>query len=536
MSVSRAVRRDTCAAYRRLLGAVHQVGRDCPLNQTEGLTRYVAARFFGAAEENRRRYLKLRERKATPRGRRGQQQQQKALEFQYERYIAKELQKVHNMTEQVLLAPGNRALTSMLQVLSAGVGNIHYQQMIEGNYFQYSQFEVKKAERNEVDEEAVAERQNRIMQHALIPYGERLAFLHRLERKDGSDKIQENKKEQELKQNTLTSWQVTESIVGTRNGVTAHHVSHGKEDMVLEVDETYNKQIVYLRCEPYDWEQEVERLEITEAEEVRGTVFHAEYLSIAQRLVDALLAETPLHAYRSTVVVGHGVGGAVGFCLALLLHVRGFDVKNCVSFGSPKSVQRTLERYIHYINPIRVVLEGDPLVELPVTGSEGDPFVHYGEILIMGSPASQQEEEREKVNRQEKEKGEEQYDTRNISSSNDSLTADALSDLLETDVPLVTQGSGEGKKYMEDNDNDEDTEETAEDISRLSQITAKRYSVNYTADHYIDRLVDTTVPLTYAEGDEVWDEGDYTQMRREAGQKPHVMESQKWREETKSPL
>ncbi|ORC92266.1 uncharacterized protein TM35_000044800 [Trypanosoma theileri] len=533
MSVSRAVRRDTCAAYRRLLGVVHQVARDCPLHQTEGLTRYVAARFFDAAEHNRRRYLKLYEQKLTPRSRRGRQQQQqkqKSLEIQYERYISKELQKVHNMTEQLLLAPGNRALTSMLQVLSAGVGNIHYQQTIEGNYFQYSQFENKKAERNEVDEEAVAERQNRIMQHALIPYGERLAFLHRLERKDGSDKIEQKQ------QNTLTSWQVTESIIGTRSGVTAHHVSHGKEDMVLEVDETYNKQIVYLRCEPYDWEHEVERLEITEAEEVRGTIFHAEYLSVAQRLADALLAETPLHAYRSTVVVGHGVGGAVGFCLALLLHVRGFDVKNCVSFGSPKAVQRTLERYIHAINPIRVVLEGDPLVELPVTGAEGDPFVHHGEILVMGSPTMQQEEEGEKKEI-EKEKREEQNDVKNISSSNDSLTADVLSDLLEPDMQLVTQESRGGKEDMEDNKNDnEETDETEEDISRISQITAERYSVNYTADHYIDRLVDTTIPLTYAEGDEVWDEGDYAQMRREAGGHPHVMESQKWREERKSPL
>ncbi|RNF01714.1 putative lipase [Trypanosoma rangeli] len=504
MVVPRAVCADTCAAYRRLLGAVKQVTRDCPLYRKEGLTRYVALRFFDSAEQNRRRYLQLREEMVSQRGR-GRHRKLHAMEAQYESFIARELQRVREVAEQILLAPGNRTLTSMLQVLAAGVGNSYYQHTVEQNYFHYCEFENKRMERNEVEEEATAERQNRIMQHALIPYGERLLFLHRLNVKHDPDSAQEH--------GSLTSWQVTEAIIGTRSGVSAHHMSHGKEDVVVEVDETYNKQIVYVRCELYDWGREVERVEITESEEVRGTVFHAEYFSVAQRLCDALLAETPLHAYRSTVVVGHGVGGAVGFCLALLLHARGFDVKNCVTLGAPKAVQKTLERYIHAINPIRIVLEGDPLIDLPVTGAEGDAFVHYGEILLMASAATPQQEGDEEGGRQEI----------NLTAASGTLTAEALSDLLDSaqHVPLACEIS-ETERDNEELQVEGGLEEDEEGASEFGRIAAERYAAGFLPEDYIGRLVDITVPLTYAEGDEVWDEGGNAKMWRESALQPHI--------------
>ncbi|KEG10696.1 hypothetical protein DQ04_03401030 [Trypanosoma grayi] len=530
MSLSRTIRSETCAAYRRLLGVVHTVTRDCPLHQTEGLTRYVAARFIDAAEHNRRRYLKLREETLLQGHRKNrrqqlqQQQQLKALDAKFERFIAKELQKVRQLSEEILLAPGNRALTSILQVLSAGVGNTHYQQTMEQNYVQYCRFESQRVERDEVDEMATSERQNRIMQHALIPYGERLLFIHRLgSTSDGGE---------ERRHNTLTPWQMTEAIVGTRSGVTAHHMSHGKEDVVLEVDETYNKQIVYVRCEPYDWGREVERVEIMEAEEVRGTVFHAEYLSVALRLCDALQAETPLHAYRATVVVGHGVGGAVAFCMALLLHARGFDVKNCVTFGAPKAVQQTLARYVHAINPVRVVLEGDPLIDLPVTGAEGDSFVHYGEILMMASAAQPKQQEADEV----EEGGQ---NNAGDTTASDPLTAEALDDLLAPDAsPPQQMTNVEGEKNLKAAQQEAitDEEDMDEDMSEMLQMAALRYAAGFLPEHYIEHFTDTTVPLTYAEGDEVWDEGDYAQMRRETLRQFHVPGSQQWREDIKSPL
>ncbi|RNF14181.1 putative lipase [Trypanosoma conorhini] len=524
MVVSGAVRSDTCAAYRRLLDAVKQVTRDCPLHRTEGLTRYVGLRFFDAAEQNRRRYLQLREAADAQRGR-GRRRKLQAMEAQYERFIARELQRVREVAEQILLAPGNRALTSMLQVLAAGVGNSHYQHAIERNYLHYCEFENKRVERNEADEEATAERQNRIMQHALIPYGERLLFLHRLGVKDGPGGAQEP--------GSLTSWQVTEAIAGTRSGVSAHHMSHGKEDVVVEVDETYNKQIVYVRCEPYDWDREVERVEITESEEVRGTVFHAEYFSVAQRLCDALLAETPLHAYRSTVVVGHGVGGAVAFCLALLLHVRGFDVKNCVTLGAPKAVQQTLERYIHAISPVRVVLEGDPLIDLPVTGAEGEVFVHYGEILQMASAATSQqevedaEEARRRASTGDGNEGEEGRREVHVAAASEALTADALSDFLDPaqHPPPSCETSEAPRNDAEEVQADEEVEEDEEDAAEFGRVARERYAAGFLPEDYIGRLVDTTVPLTYAEGDEVWDEGDYAQMRRESALHPHAPNS-----------
>ncbi|EAN87007.1 hypothetical protein C3747_1g58 [Trypanosoma cruzi] len=518
MSISGAVRANTCAAYRRLLSAVKQVTRDCPLHREDGLTRYVAFRFFDAAEQNRRRYLKLREGDAAQINK-GRRKKLREMEVQYERFIAKELQRVREVAGQILLAPGNRALTSMLQVLAAGVGNSHYQQTIERNYLRYCQFENKKVERNEAEEEATAERQNRIMQHALIPYGERLLFLHRLDVKNDTGDVQEP--------GSLTSWQVTEAIVGTRSGVSVHYMSHGREDVVVEVDETYNKQIVYVRCEKYDWSREVERVEIIESEEVRGTIFHAEYSSVAQRLCDALLAETPLHAYRSTVVVGHGVGGAVAFCLALLLHVRGFDVKNCVTFGAPKAVQQTLERYIHAINPIRIVLEGDPLIDLPVTGAEGDPFVHYGEILLMASavapPHAEEGEPRRRQVSKDDETEEGGQQEMNAAAVTDVLTAEALGDLLESaeNLPLPCEA---GDFQMDDEETQAEVEKEEEEGDELGfrRIAAERYAAGFLPEDYIGRLLDTTVPLTYAEGEEVWDEGEYAQMRRESALRLHT--------------
>ncbi|KAG8343441.1 putative Lipase (class 3) [Trypanosoma vivax] len=480
----RVARQETFAVYRALVRAVWQVTRDCPLYRTDGLARYVAARFLDKAERNRQHYLRLFSKLADTPQQRQRQRMQRSLETQYEQFIKRELQQVRGVTELLKLAPGNSVLTSMLQVLSAGVGNIYYQQTMERGYIHYCQFEERKVERDEVEEEATSDRQNRIMQHALIPYGERLLFLHRLQPMNGDNKMTQRTRD------TWTPWQVTEAVAGSRSGVTAHHMSHGREDVVLEVDETYNKQVVYVRCEPYDWSQDVERVEIMESEELRGTIFHGGYFGIAQRLCDALLVETPLHRYRSTVVVGYGVGGAVAFCLSLLLHARSFDVKNCVTFGSPKAVQQTLRRYTHAVNPIRVVLEGDPLIELPVTGAEGDVFRHFGELLILG-PSNHQHQQRQ---------------ARGAVCTEESLNAEMLSESLDSGVHTVTDGDEGGAGVLPE---------------RVQRAT-ERHSTLFSVERYVEHLTDTTVPLTYAEGDEVWDEGDYSQMRRDASLRAHT--------------
>ncbi|EAN77270.1 hypothetical protein, conserved [Trypanosoma brucei brucei TREU927] len=524
MSVPSAIRIDTRVAYRRLIKVAEQVTRDCPLYQTEGLRQYVGRRFLERAERNRQQYRHLlHDGSGDARGGRRKSQKQRVLTAQYGKFIAKELQQVHGLAELLLRAPGNTALTSMLQVLSAGVGNVHYQQTVERNYVRYCQFEEKKLDRDEVEEEATSDRQNRIMQHALIPYGERLLILHRLQETGGGrDAVAEPGR--------LTSWQVTEAIVGTRSGVTAHHMSHGKENVVVEVDETFNKQIVYVRCETYDWSRDVERVEIAEAEELRGTVFHAEYLSVALRLCDALMVETPLHAYRSTVLVGHGVGGAVAFCLALLLHARGFDVKNCVTLGAPKCIQKSLARYVHAVNPIRVVLEGDPLIELPVTGAEGDPFVHCGEILLMDNRA--RADLGSEADMKTREAGRQSEGGRN-ESTEDLFTAESLSDSLDaSEEPAM--GNEEGCVATGDYNDEGDV--GGEDLLEQLRLAAKRYSEGFLVNHYVEHLTDTTVRLTYAEGDEVWDEGDYAQMKREDQLGHSFSGSQKWQDELRSPV
>nr|CCC93191.1 conserved hypothetical protein [Trypanosoma congolense IL3000] len=512
MSVTRAVRSSTFATYRHLVKVVQQVACDCPLHQGGGFMRYVGRRFLEKAERNRRQYNQVCGQSGGVReGRRGSHRHE-VLNERYERFIQKELKQVRGLAQLLSRAPGNPVLTSILQVLSAGVGNVHYQQTMERNYVLYCQFGEKKAERDEVEEEATSDRQNRIMQHALIPYGERLLLLHQLQRSDDDSGKERG---------SLKSWQVTEAIVGTRSGVSAHYMSHWKEDVVVEVDETFNKQIVYVRCEEYGWMSDVERVEIAETEELRGTVFHGGYLNVALRLCEALTVETPLHAYRSTVLVGHGVGGAVAFCLALLLHARGFDVKNCVTFGAPKAVQKTLERYIHAINPIRVVLEGDPLIELPVTGAEGDVFVHYGEVLMMGSPAMGAHAE-----------AAEGTEESNVGSALDALTTEALDDLSSTASHAANIGEGVGVLGT----NDIGDHDMSEGLLEQLRLASERYSGGFLAEHYVERLKDTSVPLTYAEGNEVWDEGDYEHMKRKSQMEPTTPLSQRWGEDLRSPM
>ncbi|GET92727.1 hypothetical protein, conserved [Leishmania tarentolae] len=545
-----SLRLESIRVYRELYRAASRSARECALYNSSGLLDYISRRFGEEAEKQNRQLrnaLRALERRASGQGlrkRRGAEfnRAQTKLLQQYQRYISMEIDRTRALAKALYMAPGNVQLTSVLQVLSAGVGNQLYQQMMESSILSFLEYEAKKASHNEVAEDMTSERQNRIMLQALLPYAERLLLVHR---------TAVGEKNQVSSLIYLTPWQVTESIIGSRSGVSAVHLRVGRDHLVVEVDETYNKQVVYICCTredggdsgSYEWAQEVERIEISESEEVQKTVFHSQYLFMATRICDALLHDSPLHPTRSTVVIGHAVGGAVGLVLSLLLTQRGFEVSNTISLGAPKALQGTLERYAAAINPIRVVLAGDPLVELPITGAEGAPFVHIGEILIL-SPANSS---RDTVAAADK--YEDASDNKVVSDAPSSpgvagFTAESLTAMMtdsdgepfasgSTDDPSTAASVSFNKadEVLAEEDSNEE-----EGMTEILRFAAQRYRDNFLVEHYVRHLQDPSVVLTYAEGDEVWDEGDYEELKRKGAREPSVTSEERRIRDLRGPV
>lgn len=376
--------------YRKLLKCSKQVSRDCGLQNATGLEEYLGRRFREIATRN----------KTARATRKSLQAQSKALD----EYI-------------VLLqcAAGNVGLTSMLQVLAGGVGNQAYQRAVEKGFVDMIRHEDEKVRRNENDDESASERQNRLVQNAVLPYAVRLASLS-------------------------TNSQPSSSI-------SSHTVDHGVEKLVVDIDDEINKQTIFVECGEFDVRGEVERIESMECEGLRKTVAHAEYLSIALRLFESLKEETPIHRSRACVVVGHGVGGAVGLLIGCLLHSSGFEVRNVVTLGSPKSLVVVPERLSFAINPLRIVIAGDPAPEMPVSAADGEPFIQVGEILLLGGKVD-----------------------------------------------------------------------------------------DYSLQSYVALLGSAETSLTYAEGDDVWDEGDYATSMKESAEKLPKMASSQWSRDREVPV
>jgi hypothetical protein len=534
-----SLRRESIKAYRELYHAAAKASQNCGLYNRSGLLQYVSQRYGKEADLHRRQLSQaLRtlerqgERQLYKKQRKSSLEQTRAkILGQYQRYISSEVDRTRALAQALFLAPGNAALTSVLQVLSAGVGNVAYQQTLEASFLSFVEFEEKRVSRNEVADDATSERQNRIMLQALLPFAERLLLVHRTA-------IGEQNRESPLCY--LTPWQVTESIVGSRSGVSAVHLRVGRDHIVVEVDQTYNKQVVYVCCTrreggdsgSYEWAQEVERVEISESEEVQKTLFHSEFLFAATRICDALLHDSPLHPTRSTVVIGHAVGGAVGLILSLLLAQRGFEVANSISLGSPKALQGTLERYISAVNPIRLVLAGDPLVELPITGAEGTPFVHIGEILLLSPPGTRKAETALTMKKGSSSVNSEASASRDAGESestfakDDTLTAESLGAMLiDKESATNTPGSPSSDRppqQAETERQDSSEENDEEDMEEVRRVAEERYRKQFLVEDYVRHMQNPLVELTYAEGDEVWDDGDYEAMKHAMNTEPIV--------------
>eukprot|EP00796_Vickermania_ingenoplastis_P005287 gene5287-3792_t len=448
-----SLRRETLRAYRELYRSCLVAARHSGIGNQEGLVAYISKRFRQECELSRLQLAQAVER-SSPRRR-------QSVANQFQRFLSARIDQARQLSAVMANAPDNDALISVLQVLGAGVGNASFQQHLESQFMRLAEHQVKREERREVSEEEESEQQNRLLQHALLPYAEKLLLAHRAAlypstTPPGDDGVSH-----------LSSWQMTEAIIGSRAGVTAHHLQLGLDQAVVEIDETYNKQTIYIVCrrscdaegtarstDGFAWNEDTERVEIAESDEIPRTVFVRSYLSQGARVCDSLEHEAPLHRSRKTVLVGHGSGGAVALVVSMLLLHRGFTINNVITFGAPKALQGTLERHVASINPIRVVLAGDPIVDLPVTGAEGDPLVHVGEILL--------------------------------------LSPDITAVPLKNPDAVASHGP---------------------ENSRV-QWAEQQYRRHYLIEHYTRHLSSPDVPLTYAEGDEVWDDGDYTALKR----------------------
>lgn len=549
-----SLRRESIGAYRDLYRAAARAAHECGLHNGPGLLQYVSRRYGHDSELHHRQLteaLRTVEKKNT--GKLQGRPRKVALDRarakilgRYQQYVSSEIDRTRATAQALFLAADNPALTSVLQVLSAGVGNTAYQQTLEASFLSFIEYDQKRASRDEVSDDATSERQNRIMLQALLPYAERLLLVHRTA-------IGEQNRESSL--HYLTPWQVTETIVGNRSGVSAVHLRVGRDHIVVEVNETHNKQVVYVCCTrreggdsgSYEWAQDVERVEISESEEVQKTLFHSEFLFTASRICDAILHDSPLHPTRSTVIIGHAVGGSVGLILSLLLTQRGFEVANTISLGAPKALQGTLERYAAVINPIRLVLDGDPLVELPVTGAEGAPFVHIGEILLLTPPGTVPADAASSSSEEAPSRFPSDAKMNQRASPNvrtelpDTLTPDVLGTMmmeeaegesatapLAKEETVATNAVGAG--------DEDDIEETEGDSKEELRIAEERYRQQFLVEDYVRQMQNPSVGLTYAEGDEVWDDGDYAAMRRTGHAEPIVTSEEHRVRDLRGPL
>lgn len=544
-----SLRTKSIQAYRQLYRAAGQ----CGLSDPSSLQRYLSHRFQSVAETHYRRLatalrqlaseMNTSQSQQTHAGDMGEsfvessstttsssgsarhryRHRRQRLLRTYERFVSRRIDDAHHLAQLLPRSAERSDLAALLQALAGGVGNTAYRRALEQGFSSLVTFAAQREARDEATEEATSERQNRIMQHAVLPYCERLLLLHRTA-------IGAHNQSSRLLY--LTPWQVTEAVVGTRSAVVAHMMRHGHEHVMVEVDEGLNKQVIYVcRCRgedrdsgSYEWQQPVERVEVGESEEVPRTIFHAEFLHTATRLCDALMHETRIHRSRKTVLIGHAVGGAVAVIMSLLLLQRGFSVANVITLGAPKALQSTQSRFVAAVNPVRLVLSGDPLIELPVTGSEGEPLTHIGEILLLTPhraprASSTSPEHTHECAGHDDTHTEDTYDAtrRGNCDEGDVHTGQAKVHRYCPEGSTLSAGNAQpeaARVCRVEEEHEEADEDDEEDWSTLFREAEERYRCQFLVEDYVRHLADPTVELTYAEGDEVWDEGDYHASRR----------------------
>eukprot|EP00759_Apiculatamorpha_spiralis_P032473 PhF_6_TR33867/c0_g1_i1/m.49698 len=241
-------------------------------------------------------------------------------------------------------------LVSILEGMLTGKGNYYNRLALEEGFIAYVSHQAEKAQRSEDSLEAVDDRQNKVLQRALVSYAQRLIYVHN-------------------------------NSIGTSDGGTVTQVLRIPEVVVLDVVEDLNKQTIYIDTQNFIEDVNVDAAPTTTCDKLKDTLVHADSYASALRIFHALMDETNIHRSRATYIVGHGRGGGVASLLGLLLLAETFDIKNVITFGATKVVETTLERYKDSLNCIRVVIVGDSTVNIPVSTPEGNPYIHFGEVL-----------------------------------------------------------------------------------------------------------------------------------------------------------
>ena len=181
------------------------------------------------------------------------------------------------------------------------------------------------------------------------------------------------------------------------------------------------------------------------------------------------------------------------------MHADGFDIRNTVTFGAPKLVEGARSRLIDAVNLMRCSIAGDPLIDLPVTGDEGSPFVHFGEHLILEDAWCRTGDNR----------SEGSVITNARSRKEAECTDDAIfygeddSDRSGTYSTHTTAGD-------DDEESDLRTKAALPDPPMYEHCQPGESA--FSVYHYRRCLVDPELPLSYSSGDgqyeSVWDEGE----------------------------
>ena len=343
-------------AYRQLLKTATMTEQMLRFSRPGGLVLHVRNRFREMANENK-------------------------MEGKPYEEILRQTEQVDYFCAALEKAQEVRELYTILNALAMGVGSPAYIAKLEMGYMQFVEFDQERVQRGEVDQTLTEERQNQVLLKAMVPYAEILEYLHRSE---------------------IPIEDLKALIASPRDKVDQHLIQHGEHELILvEIDDASNKQTIYIRCPDYDKERDgTVDADAVAPGELRNTLVHGRWYNVAERLLSSVIAETPLHRSRGTVLVGHGTGGAVAIIMAMLLAVRGFDIKNTITLGAPKCVIEPNKEWLNYqhkqdrdhptemISAIRVVLAGDPITSVPDHNQDSTPYMHVGETLVISSPES----------------------------------------------------------------------------------------------------------------------------------------------------
>lgn len=330
--------------------------------------------------------------------------------------VDERLTEMANYTRALQLVDRVSEVADAVRALSLGVGSIAYRRTVEASVIDALLFQMDREERQVADDASADDRQNAVMLQALAPFAEKLAVMHR----DGPDPAHMATL-MAARRSTTRSFYVDVSVRYT-------------EAVHVDVDDSLGKQVVYVRTCGIDAEAPDTDVEVRMLTSLRRAGVHAEWSLLAERLLEVMEAETPLHASRATTVVGHGVGGAVAVCLSLLLLGKGYAIRNTVTFGAPKVCSHLLQRDAAAINHVRVCLTRDPRPDFPTSDDDRAPFFHFGELLeldVLGEeapPPSPGGEDADAEPMAQTSSGEEDSDPRDFA---DVAAAEESSDVLD---------------------------------------------------------------------------------------------------------